>query len=235
MQRIKAEAEVKLRALTGGKPQWRVLWSYDNDKIHQDTTLQAALKVGGRARAPLPPYSHDIHKVVEHAIGRLKRAYSGCTPTRLSARCNFIWMHCGTSFTHTSLQIVSRRMSCLCLILTAQSSRPRVTGLRASTCRSSLPTPCANLPRHACFFLPVHLPLPASSLRAVLLWNTCMACEIIDGCRGEVEMSRMGAERGGGRAAEVAAMGKEGAGRLAGCLVLYRSHICAWRKNRKSQ
>lgn len=76
MRRIKEEVEEKLKALPGGKPHWRVLWSYDNDKIHQDITLQAALKVGGRARAPLPPYSHDIHRVVEHALGRLKRAFN---------------------------------------------------------------------------------------------------------------------------------------------------------------
>lgn len=55
----------------GGRP----IWSFDNDKIHQDRAMQSALHMYGRTRFPLPPHSHDIHHVVEHCLGRLKRDF----------------------------------------------------------------------------------------------------------------------------------------------------------------
>lgn len=76
MERIKAAVAEKLRKLPANSFGGRHSWSYDNDKIHQDIVLQAQLKVGGRSRVPLPPYSHDIHRVVEHTLGRIKRAFN---------------------------------------------------------------------------------------------------------------------------------------------------------------
>ena len=55
----------------GGRP----IWSYDNDKIHQEKMLQHALHMWGRSRFPLPAHSHDMHRVVEHCLGRLKRDF----------------------------------------------------------------------------------------------------------------------------------------------------------------
>jgi hypothetical protein len=79
MTRIKAAIAEKLRALPAagdGSFGGVARYSFDNDKIHQDIAAQAQLKVGGSKRVPLPPYSHDIHRVVEHTLGRLKTAFN---------------------------------------------------------------------------------------------------------------------------------------------------------------
>lgn len=46
------------------------LWSMDNATSHKHPLPQ----VHGR-QIPLPPRSPDLHKVVEHAIGRIKRKF----------------------------------------------------------------------------------------------------------------------------------------------------------------
>lgn len=76
MARLRSAVEERLAASPHPELAGRLLWSYDNDKIHQDIILQSQLRIGGRNRAPLPPYSHDIHRVVEHTLGRLKRRFN---------------------------------------------------------------------------------------------------------------------------------------------------------------
>lgn len=50
-----------------------LVWSFDNDRIHQAALpeLQGRGLISNSNRAPLPPHSPDMHKVVEHCIGRL--------------------------------------------------------------------------------------------------------------------------------------------------------------------
>lgn len=54
----------------------RPIWSFDNDKIHQNRLALAFLKINRNNRYPLPPNSPDMHRVVERCIGRLKAAFS---------------------------------------------------------------------------------------------------------------------------------------------------------------
>ena len=51
------------------------LYSYDNDKIHQNRLTLAYLKINTHNRFPLPPNSPDMHRVVERCVGRLKQAF----------------------------------------------------------------------------------------------------------------------------------------------------------------
>lgn len=54
---------------------FRPIWSFDNDKIHQNRLILTYLKINANNRYPLPPNSPDMHRVVERCIGRLKRAF----------------------------------------------------------------------------------------------------------------------------------------------------------------
>lgn len=75
MQRFKLEIEQAIRC--GG---WvrhfgyraGILWSFDNDKIHSNTSLWQALKINNKNKYPLPANTPDMHKVVEHAIKGFK-------------------------------------------------------------------------------------------------------------------------------------------------------------------
>lgn len=48
------------------------IWSFDNDRIHQNTLTLASLKINTKNRFPLPPNSPDMHRVIERCVGRLK-------------------------------------------------------------------------------------------------------------------------------------------------------------------
>lgn len=52
-----------------------IIYSFDNDKIHQKPETLAALKINYKNRLPLPPYSPDMHRVIEYTVGRLKTAF----------------------------------------------------------------------------------------------------------------------------------------------------------------
>lgn len=52
-----------------------IMYSFDNDKIHQKPETLAALKINYKNRLPLPPYSPDMHRVIERTVGRLKTAF----------------------------------------------------------------------------------------------------------------------------------------------------------------
>ena len=54
----------------------RPIWSFDNDKIHQNRLILAQLKINHNNRYPLPPNSPDMHRVVERCIGRLKTKFA---------------------------------------------------------------------------------------------------------------------------------------------------------------
>ena len=59
---------------TGYKP----IWSFDNARHHISALESGLLEPAGvtkRTRARLPPYSSDMHKVVEHAIGNTVAAF----------------------------------------------------------------------------------------------------------------------------------------------------------------
>lgn len=65
----------------------RPIWSFDNDKIHQNKNIWQALQINSRNRYPLPPNSPDMHKVVEHCVAILKdrfQAWLYSSPTPLS-------------------------------------------------------------------------------------------------------------------------------------------------------
>lgn len=51
------------------------MYSFDNDRIHMNPGTLASLKINYKNRFPLPPNSPDMHRVVEHCIGRLKTAF----------------------------------------------------------------------------------------------------------------------------------------------------------------
>lgn len=75
MEDIMAVAEqrrARCRKWPTGQP---CLWSFDNDKIHQKAETLVSLKINYKNRLPLPPNSPDMHRVVEHCIGRLKSAF----------------------------------------------------------------------------------------------------------------------------------------------------------------
>jgi len=53
------------------KPGYGPVWSFDNAKCHTGALRRGLLAQYGCTvtnRVPLPPLSHDLHKVVEHAI-----------------------------------------------------------------------------------------------------------------------------------------------------------------------
>jgi hypothetical protein len=53
------------------KPGYKPIWSFDNARHHTSALESGQLAPAGitkRTRARLPPYSSDMHKVVEHAI-----------------------------------------------------------------------------------------------------------------------------------------------------------------------
>lgn len=52
------------------------IWSFDNDRIHQNTLTLASLKINSKNRFPLPANSPDMHRVVERSIARLKGAFA---------------------------------------------------------------------------------------------------------------------------------------------------------------
>lgn len=55
----------------------RPMWSFDNDRIHQNKQRLAYLQINSNNRFPLPPNSPDMHRVVERCIARLKAAFRG--------------------------------------------------------------------------------------------------------------------------------------------------------------
>jgi hypothetical protein len=62
-------------ARPGWPPGAVATWSFDNDRIHQNPVTLARLKINSRNRFPLPPNSPDMHRVIEHTVGRLKTAF----------------------------------------------------------------------------------------------------------------------------------------------------------------
>lgn len=70
---IQEAAAQKMAAIPGGIQPQQLVWSFDNDRIHKAALpeLQLRRMISGHTRAPLPPSSPDMHKVVEHCIGRL--------------------------------------------------------------------------------------------------------------------------------------------------------------------
>lgn len=73
MERIRAAADSRVVPLLVGSQQQQIVWSFDNDRIHQGALPELQLRgiSSSSNRAPLPPHSPDMHKVVEHCIGRL--------------------------------------------------------------------------------------------------------------------------------------------------------------------
>lgn len=73
MGQIQEEASSRVMPRLLGLQQQQVVWSFDNDRVH--TAALPELRVRGLLtqdnRAPLPPHSPDMHKVIEHCIGRL--------------------------------------------------------------------------------------------------------------------------------------------------------------------
>lgn len=59
-------------AWPAGQP---AMYSFDNDRIHMNPETLASLQINYKNRFPLPPNSPDMHRVVEHCIGRLKTAF----------------------------------------------------------------------------------------------------------------------------------------------------------------
>ena len=75
---IKAAVEKAMKRPEWVKAGFRFLkawWSFDNDKIHCNKERLRFLKINGRNRFPLPPRSHDMHRVVEHCINHLKATF----------------------------------------------------------------------------------------------------------------------------------------------------------------
>jgi hypothetical protein len=77
MGAIKQQAELKVAPLLGAQQQQQqqqeLIYSFDNDAVHK-AALPELLNRGiltANNRAPLPPCSPDMHKVVEHCIARL--------------------------------------------------------------------------------------------------------------------------------------------------------------------
>jgi hypothetical protein len=73
MSQIQEEARSRVLPSLMGSQQQQMVWSFDNDRVHE--AALAELRVRGLLtatnRAPLPPHSPDMHKVIEHCIGRL--------------------------------------------------------------------------------------------------------------------------------------------------------------------
>jgi hypothetical protein len=73
MAQIQAAASSRVVPNLVGLQQQQVVWSFDNDRVHEGalTELRWRGLVTANNRAPLPPHSPDMHKVIEHCIGRL--------------------------------------------------------------------------------------------------------------------------------------------------------------------
>jgi len=73
MRSIHEAASTRVTPLLVGSEQQQLVWSFDNDRVHQAALPQ--LREEGLLTntniAPLPPFSPDMHKVVEHCIARL--------------------------------------------------------------------------------------------------------------------------------------------------------------------
>ena len=73
MGQIQEEDSSRVMPRLLGLQQQQIVWSFDNDRVH--TASLPELRVRGvltpSNRAPLPPHSPDMHKVIEHCIGRL--------------------------------------------------------------------------------------------------------------------------------------------------------------------
>lgn len=78
MTTFKEQVEAALRGhkwLAAAGRRARPLWSFDNDKIHQNVQARASLQINANNRYPLPANSPDMHRVVERCIGRLKARF----------------------------------------------------------------------------------------------------------------------------------------------------------------
>ena len=73
VEEIQGAASSRVAPLLTAFPGQQLVWSFDNDRIHQAALpeLQNRGLIINSNRAPLPPHSPDMHKVVEHCIGRL--------------------------------------------------------------------------------------------------------------------------------------------------------------------
>lgn len=73
MDQIQEQASSRVMPRLLGLQQQQIVWSFDNDRVH--TAALPELRLRGlltpSTRAPLPPHSPDMHKVIEHCIGRL--------------------------------------------------------------------------------------------------------------------------------------------------------------------
>lgn len=70
---IQDAASSKVAPLLDASQQQQLVWSFDNDRIHEGALAELRLRglISSSNKAPLPPHSPDMHKVVEHCIGRL--------------------------------------------------------------------------------------------------------------------------------------------------------------------
>lgn len=73
MAQIQQEASSRVMPRLVGLQQQQIVWSFDNDRVHQAALPELRLRglLSQSNRAPLPPHSPDMHKVIEHCIGRL--------------------------------------------------------------------------------------------------------------------------------------------------------------------
>lgn len=73
MKAIQEAASERVAPLLVGNEQQQLVWSFDNDRVHQSALpmLREQGLLTNTNRAPLPPFSPDMHKVVEHCIARL--------------------------------------------------------------------------------------------------------------------------------------------------------------------
>lgn len=73
MSKIKEASNARVVPLMVGSGQQQLVWSFDNDRVHQAALpmLREQGLLTTTNRAPLPPFSPDMHKVVEHCIARL--------------------------------------------------------------------------------------------------------------------------------------------------------------------
>lgn len=73
MKAIQEAASERVAPLLVGNEQQQLVWSFDNDRVHQSALpmLREQGWLTNTKRAPLPPFSPDMHKVVEHCIARL--------------------------------------------------------------------------------------------------------------------------------------------------------------------
>ncbi len=73
MGAINLKAQAMVAPLLGAQQQQHIVYSFDNDRIHTAALpeLQNRGILTPNNRAPLPPSSPDMHKVVEHCIARV--------------------------------------------------------------------------------------------------------------------------------------------------------------------